>query len=292
MNTKGLKADRLDLIVELDPEAGFCTGVKKAIKKAEEMLEDKGELYCIGQIVHNDEEIKRLEDLGLKTIDYPDLKDIKNKTILFRAHGEPPESYHNVAKSENKLVDATCPVVLKIQDRIKDSSGEKETVLIYGKKEHPEVIGLKGQGGNNVIVFNDHDLTKTFISKLPKKIALFSQTTMDPERYSEVTNVLTNSGIDVSLNKTICGQVSGRKKKLEIFCKKFDKIVFVAGKKSSNGKVLFSYCQAIIPNAYYISSPDELNQSWFNKNDRIGVTGGTSTPSWLMEKTCFTLESF
>lgn len=289
---RSLENIKLNLKVEIDPKAGFCTGVKKAIHTAEEILDKEGELYCIGQIVHNDEEIKRLEKQGLKTIDYSDLKNIEDKKVLFRAHGEPPSSYLDVAANNNEIIDATCPVVLKIQDRIKFSSKQNETILIYGNKDHPEVIGLKGQGKDNVIVFNEHDLTEKFISKLPKKITLFSQTTRDKQKYAEITTFLKNAGIEINVNKTICGQVSGRKNILENFCNNFDKIVFVAGKSSSNGKTLFGYCKVVQPNSYYISSPRELDHSVFKTNDKVGITGGTSTPRWLMEEIHHTLESF
>jgi len=287
-----INSSKLNLRVLIDPKAGFCTGVKKAIQQAEEILEKDGELFCIGQIVHNDEEIKRLEKKGLRTIDYTDLATLSDKKVLFRAHGEPPSSYLHISKTRNTIIDATCPIVLNIQDRIKLSSNQKETILIYGKKEHPEVIGLKGQVENDVIVFNDDDFTSDFISKLPGQVTLFSQTTMDTKKYADISSIMVNSGINVNLNKTICGQVSGRKKKLEGFCKNFDKIIFVAGEKSSNGKVLFEYCYAIQPNSHYISSVEELDPAWFSQYQSVGVTGGTSTPQWLMEKIATTLESF
>jgi 4-hydroxy-3-methylbut-2-enyl diphosphate reductase len=289
---RSLENIKLNLKVVTDPKAGFCTGVEKAIHTAEEILKKHGELYCIGQIVHNDEEIKRLEKQGLKTIDYHDLGNVNNKKVLFRAHGEPPSSYLDVTANNNEIIDATCPIVLKIQARIKSSSGHNETILIYGNKDHPEVIGLKSQGRDNVIVFNEHNLTEDFISKLPKKISLFSQTTRDKEKYAEITILLKNAGIDVDVNNTICGQVSGRKNIVENFCNNFNIIVFVAGKNSSNGKTLFGYCKAVQPNSYYISSPKELNRSDFKTNDKVGITGGTSTPRWLMEEVCNTLESF
>jgi len=277
-----MKIKRLFLQITVDPDAGFCFGVRDAIQKAEDILLEGEELFCVGQIVHNDEEVERLEKLGLKTIDLNGLKSLRNKKIMFRAHGEPPSSYEIAEKNKNEIIDATCPVVLKLQQRVKTTVNDNKKVLIYGKKDHPEIIGLLGQGDDSIIVAKS--IQEIPLKDLPKRITLYSQTTSDTEKYQELIHFLESAGIEVDTNKTICGQVSGRRSKLEEFCKNYDKIIFVAGKNSSNGKVLFAICKNMNPKSFYISSPDELSKEWFLQNEKVGITGGTSTPIWLMEK--------
>jgi len=204
-----MKIKRLFLQITVDPDAGFCFGVRDAIQKAEDILLEGEELFCVGQIVHNDEEVERLEKLGLKTIDLNGLKSLRNKKIMFRAHGEPPSSYEIAEKNKNEIIDATCPVVLKLQQRVKTTVNDNKKVLIYGKKDHPEIIGLLGQGDDSIIVAKS--IQEIPLKDLPKRITLYSQTTSDTEKYQELIHFLESAGIEVDKNETICGRVSGRR---------------------------------------------------------------------------------
>lgn len=271
----------LDLKVTIDAHSGFCFGVVYAIEMAEDILNEEGRLYCLGDIVHNDEEVKRLEDKGLKIISHEDLKNIKNHKVLIRAHGEPPSTYQTALENNLELIDASCPVVLKLQNRIKNSYDKDETVYIYGKHGHAEIIGLLGQTNNNAIVFQD--LNELDIESLPKEITLYSQTTKSTDNFYKITETLTSAGIQVNANDTICRQVSNRDKELRSFATNFDKIIFVAGTKSSNGKVLYNVCREVNPNTYFISNKSELETIWFEQGDSVGICGATSTPMWLME---------
>lgn len=275
---------KLNLHINIDPNSGFCFGVVNAIKKAEINLGiDNNDLFCLGEIVHNQEEINRLENKGLKTINNSeDLKNIKNKRILFRAHGEPPTSYEKAHYGNNEIIDATCPIIIKLQSKLKKSYNNNEKIYIYGKKNHPEIIGLNGQINNEAVVFDSID--ELDISALPKKITLYSQTTKSAEAFQEIITRLRSSGIDVSVHDTICRQVSNRKDELVAFSGSYDKIIFVAGKNSSNGKVLFDICKKANPKSYFISNTGEINPGWFNPEDSVGISGGTSTPGWLTDE--------
>ena len=271
----------LNLKIQIDEESGFCFGVIGAIQKAEKELKDKGELFCLGEIVHNDEEVKRLEAQGMVNITRQELSNIRNKTILFRAHGEPPVSYELAQVNCNRIIDASCPIILKLQQRFRESFEKGETIYLYGKPNHPEVIGLNGQIGNQAVVFGRfEDLD---MEKIPRKITLYSQTTMSIENFYEIVKKLEEAGKDVTIKDTICRQVSHREPKLRQFSKKFNKIIFVAGRHSSNGHVLYNVCLHENPNTNLISSPGEIQGSWFNKNDSVGICGATSTPMWLMK---------
>ncbi|MCX6285589.1 MAG: 4-hydroxy-3-methylbut-2-enyl diphosphate reductase [Bacteroidetes bacterium] len=272
---------RLNLHVEIDDKSGFCFGVVGAIEKAEKELLASGELFCLGEIVHNDEEVKRLEMQGMVNISKDDLSFIQKKTILFRAHGEPPESYKVALKNGNRIIDASCPIILKLQKRFRESYEKGETIYLYGKPNHPEVTGLNGQIGNKAIVFGHfEDLN---LKLMPKKITLYSQTTMSIESFYDIVRELEEAGIEVTVKDTICRQVSHREPSLRQFSRKFSKIVFVAGKRSSNGSVLFNVCRQENLNTYFVSAPDEIFEHWFETGDSVGICGATSTPMWLMK---------
>lgn len=272
----------LNLKVDIDPNSGFCFGVVYAIQMAEDFLEDNDYLYCLGDIVHNDEEVKRLNEKGLRTISHDDLQNITNDRVLIRAHGEPPSTYELALKNNIELIDASCPVVLKLQNRVKESFDSSDNqVIIYGKHGHAEVKGLLGQTNEEAFVFQDMDELDAL--DLPPNITLFSQTTKSTDNLYKIKSHLEEKGYTVQFNDTICRQVSNREPQLTEFSKKFDKIVFVAGKKSSNGKVLYNVCKGINPNSYFISSIEEIDNLWFNEGDSIGICGATSTPLWLME---------
>ena len=272
----------LGLDVTIDTKSGFCFGVEYAIEIAEEILQQDGELYCLGDIVHNDMEVKRLEDMGLKIIDHDELKKMKDVKVLIRAHGEPPSTYDLAIKNNITLMDASCPVVLKLQNRIKKSHDKKERIYIYGKHGHPEVKGLMGQTGKDAIVFQD--IKELDLDDLPASLTLYTQTTKSKEKFYEIVSKLTKTGVDVNVNDTLCRQVSNRDNQLQDFSNNFDKIVFVSGTKSSNGNALFNVCKQNNSNSYFVSSSDEIDRSWFSKDEKVGVCGATSTPMWLMEE--------
>jgi 4-hydroxy-3-methylbut-2-enyl diphosphate reductase len=271
----------LDLKVNIDQNSGFCFGVVYAIEMAEEILEEDKSLYCLGDIVHNDEEVRRLQHKGLKIISHEDLLKIQNAKVLIRAHGEPPSTYALALKNNLTLIDASCPVVLKLQNRIKNSYDKDENIYIYGKHGHAEVIGLLGQTSNNAVIFQSLD--ELDINTLPKKITLYSQTTKSTDSFYDIKAKLIAAGIELNANDTICRQVSNRDKELRTFANRFDAIIFVSGTKSSNGKVLYNICKENNPNSFFISNQNELNLEWFKKGDSIGICGATSTPMWLME---------
>lgn len=272
----------LNLSVNIDDNSGFCFGVVYAIEMAEDILDEQGHLYCLGDIVHNDEEVHRLEKKGLKIINHENLKDLKDEKVLIRAHGEPPSTYQIAIQNNLELIDASCPVVLKLQNRIKNAHDKEENIIIYGKHGHAEVVGLLGQTQNEAKVFSSLDELK--MDELPDEITLFSQTTKSMDKFYEIARNLQEAGKKVNANDTICRQVSNRDQELRDFAGKFDKIIFVSGTKSSNGKVLYNVCKDRNPNTYFISRTDELDQSWFKENDSIGICGATSTPMWLMEE--------
>ena len=271
-----------NLKIDIDNNSGFCFGVVYAIDMAEEILNDEDYLYCLGDIVHNDEEVKRLEKKGLRIIDHNQMKELHNEKVLIRAHGEPPSTYRIALENNLELIDASCPVVLKLQNRIKNAHDRGEKIYIYGKHGHAEVLGLMGQTKNTAVVFQD--LNEIDIDKLPKNISLYSQTTKSTESFYQISDELKEKGIEVNSNDTICRQVSNRDKQLRDFAGRYNKIIFVSGTKSSNGKVLYNVCKEKNPNSYFISTPSEVDKSWFDENDSIGICGATSTPMWLMEE--------
>ena len=271
----------LNLNVNIDSNSGFCFGVEFAIEIAEDILKEEEKLYCLGDIVHNDMEVRRLKKMGLVIIDNSELKKIKNAKVLIRAHGEPPATYAMGIKNNLTLIDASCPVVLKLQNRIKKSYDKDEIIYIYGQHGHPEIKGLKGQTKENAVVFQELD--ELDLTKIPKEITLYTQTTKSKDKYYKIIKKFQEEGITVNAHDTLCRQVSNRDTQLKEFSKEFDKIVFVSGTKSSNGNVLYNVCKSNNENSYFISSPDEIKKDWFKKNENIGVCGATSTPMWLME---------
>lgn len=279
----------LNLTVDIDKDSGFCFGVVYAIDMAEEILEEDGYLYCLGDIVHNDEEVTRLKAKGLRIIDHAALPNLSNEKVLIRAHGEAPETYRIALENNITLIDASCPVVLKLQNRIKTSFDQEEKILIFGKHGHAEVIGLQGQTNNEALVFQD--ISELDQVELPSSFTLYSQTTKSVDKFYAIKDELIKRGYEVKANDTICRQVSNRYEDLGAFAKQYDKIVFVSGKKSSNGKVLFEVCQNANPASYFISDPAELDASVFAENDHIGICGATSTPMWLMKDVKATLEA-
>ncbi|MES2427771.1 MAG: 4-hydroxy-3-methylbut-2-enyl diphosphate reductase [Bacteroidota bacterium] len=278
------------LKVTIDKDSGFCFGVIYAIDMAEDILAEDGYLYCLGDIVHNDEEVERLKARGLRIIDHDEFRTLHNEKVLIRAHGEAPDTYRTALANNITLIDASCPVVLKLQNRIKTSFDAKEKILIFGKHGHAEVVGLEGQTNNEALVFQD--IAELDNVELPKKITLYSQTTKSMEKFYQVKAELIARGYELNANDTICRQVSNRDKDLPVFAKSFDKIVFVSGVKSSNGKVLFEVCRKHNPDTYFVSSTSELKESMFSPGDTIGIAGATSTPMWLMEEVKAELEKF
>lgn len=275
--------------VKIDKKSGFCFGVIKAIKSAEAELSDSNLLYCLGDIVHNEKEVQRLEKMGLKSISKEEYFSLKDCKVLIRAHGEPPETYEHAKKNNIELIDATCPVVLTLQEKVKNSYNSriqaKGQVVIFGKKGHAEIEGLNGQTNHNAIIVETIADIEKINMNLP--VALYSQTTKrieDFHKIAELVNSKIKPGVQIEIKDTICRQVSNRVPNLKIFALKYDLILFVAGKKSSNGQYLFSICKEENPNSYIISEIEEIDNGWFSGVESVGICGATSTPNWLMEE--------
>ncbi len=279
----------LNLQVTIDSNSGFCFGVVYAIEMAQDMLDEHGYLYCLGDIVHNDEEVNRLKSKGLRIIDHDTFRELKNDRVLIRAHGEPPSTYQTAIENNITLIDATCPVVLKLQNRIRGSFDKNETIFLMGKKGHAEVTGLMGQINNEGIVFSD--ISELEGQNLPEEITLYTQTTKSKQKFRETREALEAKGIKVNAHDTICSQVSDRDVELRGFAKSFDKILFVGGTKSSNGMVLYNVCKDQNPQTFFVSSVDEIDFSWFDQGNTVGICGATSTPMWLMEDVQKALQS-
>lgn len=270
------------LKVTIDPQSGFCFGVVYAIQMAEDFLETEGKLYCLGDIVHNDEEVDRLKKKGLKIIDHETLATLQHEKVLIRAHGEPPETYQLALKNDLTLVDASCPVVLKLQNRVRETWEDEVPIVILGKHGHAEVKGLLGQTLGEAIIIEELDELDQY--ELPKKVALFSQTTKSAKKLASLRKALEDRGVEVIFNDTLCRQVSNRDGQLRGFAVEHDVILFVSGKKSSNGKVLHDVCKEINPNTYFVSHAEEVQPEWFEHKKSVGICGATSTPQWLMEE--------
>lgn len=275
--------------VEIDEGSGFCFGVVTAINKAEEELTKGETLYCLGDIVHNSKEVERLKEMGLITINHDEFKQLQNAKVLLRAHGEPPETYMIARENNIEIIDATCPVVLRLQKRIKqgfleDNQKEKQ-IVIYGKNGHAEVLGLVGQTDGQAIVIEKAEEVKKL--DFNKSIRLFSQTTKSLDEFQEIVEYIKqhiSPKATFEYYDTICRQVANRMPKLREFAASHDLIFFVSGKKSSNGKMLFEECLKVNPNSHLIDSQEEIDASLFQDVTSIGVCGATSTPKWLMEK--------
>lgn len=273
--------------IEIDPDSGFCFGVVTAINKAEEHLAADSHLYCLGDIVHNNDEVARLSAEGLETITHDRLKELSGVKVLLRAHGEPPSTYKTAEERGITLVDATCPVVLKLQERIRDTYRRPDApqIVIYGKLGHAEVNGLVGQTeGTAIVVESTDDLSKIDFSK---PLALYSQTTKSLEGYAAIIEAISakiSPGVAFEHYDTICRQVSRRVPQLRKFASCHDIVVFVAGDKSSNGRILFSHCREVNPRTVMTSNGSDLRPELFASAGSIGICGATSTPRWLMEQ--------
>jgi 4-hydroxy-3-methylbut-2-en-1-yl diphosphate reductase len=275
--------------VEIDRRSGFCFGVINAIKEAENELESAKRLYSLGDIVHNGKEVERLESMGLESISKEKYFTLKDCKVLIRAHGEPPETYEYAKANNIELIDATCPVVITLQEKVKQSYdanyAEEGQVVIFGKKGHAEIIGLNGQTKNNAVVIESMaELDKIDYNR---PVSLYSQTTKRIEDFyaiaGEVKSRMT-PGIQLEIKDTICRQVSNRVPNLKKFATNFDLILFIAGKKSSNGRYLYSVCKEENDKSYIISEIEEIDKSWFEGVESVGICGATSTPNWLMEQ--------
>lgn len=281
--------------VTIDKHSGFCWGVVRTVDIAEAELEaSKNELYSLGEIIHNPMEIERLEKKGLKTVHHGDLENLRGKKVLIRAHGEPPETYRRARELGVEIIDATCPVVTKVQERIRKFFQQGYQVVIYGKKDHAEVIGLVGQTRGEAIVIRSLDEIDKV--NFARKTVLFSQTTMDKGTFYRIKEELAkkvdelvvdtfeDEAIEFHAKDTICGQVSGRDRKLREFARQNEIVIFVAGRHSSNGKVLFEICREENPRTYFVENETELQSEWFEGVETVGISGATSTPQWLMER--------
>lgn len=273
--------------IEIDDGSGFCFGVTTAIRKAEEELAEHQNLYCLGDIVHNGRECDRLHERGLQTIDHQTFASLKGGRVLLRAHGEPPSTYALAKKNNITLIDATCPVVLNLQRRIKKVYDEKDNpqIVIYGKHGHAEVLGLVGQTNGEAIVISDIDEIDKL--DLTRNTYLFSQTTKPLEGFQEIINFLTanvQAPAEFKYFDTICRSVSNRLPGVQAFARKHDVVLFVCGLKSSNGRVLFEACRKVNEKTYLVDDPAMLESQWFEGAQSVGICGATSTPKWLMER--------
>lgn len=273
-------------VCEIDPDSGFCHGVVRAVDKAEEFLCGGGRLYSLGAMVHNTAEIARLAEKGLQTIDLEQMRALgSGDTVLIRAHGEPPSTYSLAGERGVSLIDCTCPVVLKLQRDIAAAwqkvSVTGGSVVIFGKKGHAEVNGLVGQTDGHAVVIED--LSEIDRLDLSRHIELFSQTTRDPLEYEALKAALKERTGDITIHDTICGQVRNRHRRLAAFAAGHDVILFVSGRESSNGKVLFELCRTHNPRTYWVEDPASLKPEWLADAGTIGITGATSTPRWQLE---------
>ncbi len=282
----------MSLSVTIDQQSGFCFGVVYAIQMAEDFLENHETLYCLGDIVHNDLEVNRLKAKGLQIINHDDLMNLKNTSVLIRAHGEPPSTYQIALENNIELIDASCPVVLKLQNRVRNAYDSDTQIIIFGKPGHAEVNGLLGQTQNHAIVITSiEDLDSANID-YSKPIQFFSQTTKSTAKFYQIKQEIEKRIQNAfKANDTICRQVSNREPQLDKFAKNFDVIIFIAGKKSSNGKVLYEVCKQANPKSYFISSIEEIDINWFEGANTVGVCGATSTPMWQMEEAKKWIES-
>jgi 4-hydroxy-3-methylbut-2-enyl diphosphate reductase len=280
--------------VTIDPHSGFCFGVVYAIEIAERELAKSDKLYCLGDIVHNNMEVKRLKDMGLIIIEQDELNRLHDCKVLIRAHGEPPETYRIALKNNLELIDASCPIVLNLQNEIRYGSEEMQDkggqIVIYGKEGHAEVNGLRGQTlGKAIVIGSENDLAKI---DFRRPVHLYAQTTKSVSGFQEIVQKIRQGmeratpggNIDFRWNDSICRQVSNRSGKLQDFAKKFEAVIFVSGKKSSNGMILYQVCKDVNVNTHLVSGKEDLRPEWFSGVGNVGVCGATSTPMWLMEE--------
>ena len=285
------------LAIEIDEESGFCYGVIRAVEKAEHRLKESSTLYSLGSIVHNNSELERLNKIGLQVVDLEQMKELSDTTVLIRAHGEPPATYAMAKERNISLIDCTCPVVLKLQARIKEAySHHNGQIVIFGKIGHAEVNGLVGQANGDAVVVDS--LASLDKIDFTKPIQIFSQTTKDPKEYDEVCDAikerikLQGGNLEnFKVHNTICRQVAQRHTNLVAFARKHSVIVFISGKESSNGKVLYDLCKSVNPRSYHIQTVDQINPQWFTEGDSVGICGATSTPKWQLEGVAKHLQS-
>ena len=275
--------------VEIDKRSGFCFGVIKTIKSAESELKLADKLYCLGDIVHNGMEVERLEKMGLHSISREEYMELKDCKVLIRAHGEPPETYEHAKKNNIELIDATCPVVLTLQEKVKGSyekiKNQNGQIVIFGKKGHAEIIGLDGQVDKNAVVLES--IEDVNLIDFSRPVSLYSQTTKRVEDFYAIAEKVKASmkpGVPLEIKDSICRQVSNRVPNLKQFAKQFDVLLFVAGHKSSNGRYLFTVCKEENPQTYHISRTSEIDTDWLKGAESVGICGATSTPNWLMEE--------
>lgn len=274
------------MLIEIDEHSGFCFGVTTAITKAEEQLASSDTLYCLGDIVHNGMECDRLLALGLRTINHEQLSQLHNTKVLLRAHGEPPSTYQTAENNGIEIIDATCPVVLQLQKRIKQQYAQNPLaqIVIFGKPGHAEVLGLVGQTEGNAIVVADFEDVKKL--NFQKDIYLYSQTTKSVDEFHRIIDYIQehiSNDCQFRSFDTICRQVANRMPNIQEFAKRHDVILFVCGRKSSNGKVLYNACKQVNENSYLVEGPEEIRDEWLKNVNSVGICGATSTPKWLME---------
>lgn len=283
----------MKVTLEIDSSSGFCPGVVRAVRQAEEHLALHGSLNSLGPIVHNSLEIDRLKAKGLRIVDIDSIDNVSGDMLLIRAHGEPPSTYAAAADRGITLIDCTCPVVLRLQKEVRKAFLRMEdvggTVVIFGKHGHAEVNGLVGQTeGDAVVIANADDISKVDFSK---PIELFSQTTKDPVEYKLLADIMRSRGKDVTVHDTICAQVSTRHESLVKFARNHSMILFISGRQSSNGKVLFELCKSVNPRSWWIEEASQVDPAWIRDGDSIGICGAASTPSWQLEEAMATLSS-
>ncbi len=276
----------MKLTLEIDPRSGFCNGVVRAVQQAENYLQYSRHLYSLGAIVHNAVELERLKKKGLEIISIADLRQLRNDVILVRAHGEPPQTYALARANGIQIIDCTCPVVLKLQERVretwlrlKESNGQ---VVIFGKKGHAEVNGLVGQTEGDALVIGS--LEEAVAIDYSRPVALFSQTTKDPDEYRRICDYVTQRRPDAEVYDTICRQVAQRHASLVEFARNHSAVLFVSGYESSNGKVLFDLCRSVNPRTWWLENASQIDFSWFREGDTVGICGATSTPKWQLEE--------
>jgi 4-hydroxy-3-methylbut-2-enyl diphosphate reductase len=283
------------MVIEVDDKSGFCFGVKNAVEIAEEALSRGEKVFSLGPIVHNDIEVERLKSLGLVSIDREEFTGLKNCNVLIRAHGEPPETYEVARRNNITIIEATCPIVKKLQSRIKTAwkiaKEQNGQVIIFGKAGHAEVVGLLGQTENEALLINGReDIARI---KFSEDVHLFSQTTMSIKEYHDLSELIirkmeeqgiSDARMHLHKHNTICGQVSDREPRIRAFAKKHEVIIFVSGRDSSNGRMLFEVCKNVNPDSWFVSSPQEIKKEWFTGRNSVGICGATSTPKWLIDR--------
>jgi 4-hydroxy-3-methylbut-2-enyl diphosphate reductase len=280
--------------VEIDKKSGFCFGVQNAVEIAEKALLRGEKVFSLGPIVHNDKEVERLSSLGLVSINHEQFRKLKNCKVLIRAHGEPPDTYKTAEENNITIIEATCPIVKKLQSKIRETwlriKKDQGQIVIFGKPGHAEVVGLLGQTNNEgILISSPADIDKIDVKR---PVALFSQTTMGVNEYDNIKELIYNKmkeqrDLDpvhnFMANNTVCGQVSNREPHLKAFAREHDTIIFVSGKESSNGRMLFSVCKGVNPDTHFVSSAEEIDKNWFTGKRSVGICGATSTPKWLIE---------